>query len=131
MTNTQIVQKLYEKFGQRDVPAIMEMLHDDAVFEDNAALWIDGRPHMVPFAGTYKGKNSIPGFFQKMGETTEITKFEPVKFFENGNHVIALINLEGKFKTDGTSGKGVWIMLWEIVDGKIKGTRVTTMPGTF
>jgi uncharacterized protein len=131
MTNTQIVQKLYEKFGQRDIPAIMELLHDDAVFEDSAALWIDRKPHMVPFSGVYKGKNSIPGFFQKMAETTEITKFEPVKFFENGNHVIAIVNLAGRFKTDGTTGENAWIMVWEVVDGKIKGTRVTTMPGTF
>lgn len=131
MTNTQIVQKLYENFGKKDVPAIMDMLTDDAVFEDNAALWIDGKPHIVPFAGKYSGKNSIPGFFQKMAETTEITKFEPVKFFENGNHVIALVNLAGRFKTEGTSGENLWVMLWEIDNGKIKGTRVTTMPGTF
>jgi uncharacterized protein len=131
MTNTQIVQKLYEKFGQRDIPAIMDMLTDDAVFEDSAALWIDGIPHMVPFSGKYNGKNSIPGFFQKMAETTEITKFEPVKFFENGNHVIALVNLKGRFKTDGTSGENTWIMIWEVENGKITGSRVTTMPGTF
>ncbi len=131
MTNTQIVQKLYENFGKRDVPAILDMLTDDVVFDDNAALWIDGKPNIVPFAGKYTGKSNIPGFFQKMGETTEITKFEPVKYFENGNHVIALVNLAGRFKTDGTSGENTWVMIWEVVNGKIKGTRVTTIPGTF
>lgn len=129
MTNTQIVQKLYENFGKRDIPAIIDMLADDAEFHDSASLWIDGKPHVVPFAGVYKGKESMPGFFAKMGETTEILKFEPVKFFENGNHVIALINLKGRFKTDGTEGESLWVMLWEIENGKIKSNRVTTMPG--
>jgi uncharacterized protein len=130
MTNTQIIQKLYENFGKQDIPAILDMLADDAVFVDSAALWIDGKPHMVPFAGTYTGKSSIPGFFQKVAETTEITRFEPVKYFENGNHVVALVNLAGRFKTDGTSGENTWIMLWTVENGKIKGVRVTTMPGT-
>jgi uncharacterized protein len=130
MTNTQIIQKLYEDFGKGDIQAIIDVLTDDVIFDDNAAIWIEGTPHIVPFAGTYKGKNSIPGFFKKVGETTEITKFEPKLFFENGNHVVAYVNLAGKFKTDGTEGENAWVMLWEISGGKIKGVRVTTMPGT-
>lgn len=131
MTNTQIVQKVYEHFGKKDIASLIDMVADDAVFVDSASLWIDGKPHMVPFAGTYNGKASLPGFFQKMAETTEILKFEPVKFFENGEHVIVLVNLEGRFKTDGTTGENTWVMIWEIRDGKIKSSRVTTMPGTF
>ena len=131
MTNIHIVQKLYENFGKNDIPAVIDMVADDAVFTDSASLWIEGKPYMVPFAGTYNGKSSLPGFFSKMAETTEILKFEPVKFFENGAHVIALVNLKGRFKTDGTEGENTWVMIWEIQNGKIKSSRVTTMPGTF
>ena len=130
MNNIQVVQKVYECFGRGDIPGILELLADDVVFDDNAAFWIDGQPKLVPFSGRVEGKNNIPGFFQKMQETTEIKKFEPKKFFENGNDVIALCNLAGRFKTDGTEGENVWVMLWNIENGKVKNLHVTTMPGT-
>lgn len=130
MNNTQKVKKLYELFGERNIPGILDMLSDKVVFEDSASLWIDGKPHLVPFTGTYKGKENIGKFFQKMGETTEITKFEPKKYFENGNDVIALCNLAGKFRESGISGESTWVMLWTFDGDKVISSRVTTMPGT-
>jgi ketosteroid isomerase-like protein len=131
MTNTQIIQKLYENFGKKDIPAVIDMFADDAVFEDYAALWIDGKPNLVPTAGRYEGKNGIVMFFTKMAESWDVTKLEPVKFFESGKEVIALLNLAGNFKTNGISAENGWVMIWGLDAGKIKSTRITTVPGMF
>lgn len=131
MTNTQIVQKLYERFGQKDIPAVIDMFADNAVFEDYAALWIDGKPNLVPTAGRYEGKNGVGKFFSNMAESWDVTKLEPVRYFESGNEVIVLINLAGNFKTNGLSGENGWIMIWGLEAGKITSTRITTLPGTF
>lgn len=130
MKNTPIVMNMFELFGKGDVPGILNLLSDDVVFEDNASIWIDGKPHVVPFAGTYKGKENIGKFFQKVGETIELRKLEPKKFFENGNEVIGLVNLAGSFKNSNVSGESLLVMFWTFEDGKIKSSRVATMPGS-
>lgn len=72
-------------------------------------------------------KEGVGKFFQKMAGSLE-TK----RFFEIGNEVVVLINLAGNFTASGISGENGWIMIWELgPSGKIKRTRITTLPETF
>ncbi len=130
MTNTQIIQKLYENFGNKDIPAILDMLTDDVIFEDYSGLWNGSTHQVVPFHGKYEGKEGMVKFFTKMAETTDITSFEPQDFCVNGDRVIALVNLGGSYKQSGISGKDLWVKIWDLENGKVKRLRATSFPGT-
>ncbi len=59
------VDTLYDLFYAGDIPAVFELLSDDA------AVYFKGDPQSYPFAGSYEGKNEILSFVGNLGGTAE------------------------------------------------------------
>ncbi len=95
MTNTEVVQKIYEAFGRGDVPAILERLADDVDWEYGAST-------AVPWLQPYKRRADVGNFFASLAGL-EITKFVPKMLMERDGVVIALVDLEARVKATGKS----------------------------
>lgn len=87
MSNLDTVKAIYEAFGRGDVPAILEKLDENVEWESQVP--VEG----VPWLQTRHGRDNVVGFFQDLAPL-EITKFEPYEFFESGDKVFVLIDLE-------------------------------------
>lgn len=119
MSNIPTVQAMYEAFGRGDVPAILEQMSDDVVWEawdgDNAA-----QDAGVPWVLARKGKDGVAGFFQDVAAGLEFHSFEPRNLMEGGSQVAATIAIDATAKATGERE----IHLWTFDDaGKVTGMR--------
>ncbi len=113
MDQVQVVQQLYAEFGKGNVQGVLNLLHDDVT-------WIDPGAPDIPYAGKRKGKQEVQQFFMGMGGALEFTRFEPQQFFTDGNFVLVKGYFAGKSRSTGKSAESDWMMMWEVVNGKVK-----------
>ena len=108
-----VVQQVYTEFGKGNVQGVLDLLTDDI-------LWIDPGFPDIPYAGKRTGKAEVTDFFMKMGSTVEFTRFEPQLFVNEGNYVVVKGFFTGKNRATQKSFETEWMMIWEVVEGKIK-----------
>ena len=123
MSNTETVQTIYEAFGRGDVPAILDRIAEDAVWEawegENTAQEAD-----VPWMRPRRGRDGVAGFLQDVAAGLEFHSFEPRNLLEGGNQVVATINIDATVKTTGERLQDEEIHLWTFDDeGRISGLR--------
>jgi uncharacterized protein len=86
MSNVQTVQRLYDAFGQGDIPTILSFLAETVQWEygmlDVGVPWLQPR----------KGRAEVPKFFESLN-ALQLQKFQPKIFLENSNVVVALIDV--------------------------------------
>lgn len=110
---TQIVQEIYASFGRGDIPAIIEVLGEDI-------HWIHSGAPEIPYAKVRRGKTQAAAFFNDLADAVEVTKFEPKKFIEQGDTVIALGRWAGRAKKTGKAFESDWGMVWTFAGSKVK-----------
>jgi ketosteroid isomerase-like protein len=94
MAHTQTVQRIYEAFGQGDVPAILTMLAEDVDWE------YGGTTTDVPWLQARRGRGQVVGFFEAL-QAVDFHTFAPKAFFESGDTVVVLVDLEATVKATG------------------------------
>lgn len=107
--NLQLVVKFFEAYSKGDYEAIKKVVASDV-------QWHIPGHHKL--AGTKKGIKQLVEFFNKLGKAG--FKAEPMIFAANDNYVI---DAHRGWSTKGKDGKNVdlnWVLLYQIVDGKIK-----------
>ena len=110
-TNVAVVQRAYEAFGRGDIPGVLDLQTDDVV-------WTFQGSSMIPFAGTYRGREGIAEFFSLVGEALEFELFEPREFVAQGDTVV--LGYERSIaKTTGRSFEQEWAHVYTLRDGKI------------
>lgn len=112
------VQAIYEAFGAQDVPAILDLMAPDVVWEEG--LLDFGVPWLRP--GT--GRDVVAAFFGAVAERLDITRFEVRTMLASGDQVAAVIDVEA---TDRVSGQDLSdpceVHLWTVEDGKVTAFR--------
>jgi len=111
MTNKEIIEKMYVDFGQGNVPEILN------VMSDNVVIHTPG-PGIIPWAGTWKGKEGALEFFKNVGTSATYQKFEATDFVVEGDKVVAIGNADFTSTTTGKAGTSNWVMVWTLQDGK-------------
>jgi ketosteroid isomerase-like protein len=107
----QTVQANYQRFGQGDIPGIL------ATLSDNATWTHPGNHAVVPFAGTFTGREAIGrDFFQVVNAAVLITLFQPGNFREQGNQVINDVHIEGKALNTGQPYATDVVFYWTFND---------------
>ena len=71
--NVAATQKLFEAFGEGDIPTILTYLNEDIVIEFYG-------PDVIPYAGTYSGKQEAQRFFETVLSSVDIHEFAPEEF---------------------------------------------------
>ena len=110
--NVDVVQQGYEAFGRGDIPGVLELLTDDVE-------WTEQGPSVIPFAGTFRGREGIAEFFTLLDETLEFEQFEPRKFVGQGDTVVVLGYERDVVKQTGRGFEEEWAHVYTLRDGKI------------
>ena len=69
--NVEVITRIYEAFGKGDIPFILEQLHDDV-------QWVVHQEDYVPTSGNWSSKAKVPGFFQAINDSMELSAFGSV-----------------------------------------------------
>ena len=110
--NVDVVQQGYEAFGRGDIPAVLELLTEDVE-------WTEQGPSVIPFAGTFRGREGIAECFTLLDETLEFEQFEPRKFVGQGDTVVVVGYERGLVKPTGRTFEHEWAHVYTLRDGKI------------
>jgi ketosteroid isomerase-like protein len=119
--NADIVRAGYADFVTGNIPGVLGR------FADDITISIAGAPE-VPYAGTYRSRDEVAGFFQKLDANVVISVFEPREYFVNGDRVVTLGHYEGSVRQNGRAFGGDWAMAWTVRDGKIVAMQELTDP---
>jgi ketosteroid isomerase-like protein len=111
-TNVAVLQQGYEAFGRWDIPAVLELLTDDVE-------WTMQGPSVIPYAGTFRGREGVAEFFSLLDETIEFEQFEPRKFIGQGDTVVVLGYERDVVKETGRGFEEEWAHVYTLRDGKI------------
>lgn len=94
MSHQQTVQRIYQAFGAGDVPAILALLAEDVDWE------YGGGSTDVPWLQPRRGRTAVGGFFDAL-RAIDFQAFTPHTFFESGQTVVVLIDLDATVRTTG------------------------------
>jgi uncharacterized protein len=89
-----IVQEIYAAFARGDVPAILERLAEDVVWE----YGINSTD--VPWLQPRRGRSEAAGFFQSLG-AVDFHRLEATTFLESGGVVVVLLQVEATVHATG------------------------------
>ena len=92
--NIAATQKLFEAFGAQDIPAILEYVNDDIVIEFYG-------PDVIPYAGTFRGREEARRFFTTVLSSVDIHEFAPEEFLADADKVVVTGHLHLMAKSTG------------------------------
>lgn len=111
MDNQSVIGKPYESFGKGDVPAVLQLISDDASWEHwekNAA-----QAKGVPYLQAGKGKKGAGDFFASLAGV-EMRDFRVLGLLAGGNKVCAEVVIEFKVKATGKILPDEELHLWTL-----------------
>jgi uncharacterized protein len=109
--NVQIVKDAYAAFGRGHIPALLSLLTEVVVWNSPG----EG----LPLAGTYRGRDGVASFFQKLAKQAGILEFQPREFLANGDRVLVVGWERTKIKATGHGAEIDWVMSFTLRNGKI------------
>jgi uncharacterized protein len=107
-----IVQTTYAAFGRGDVPAIVELLADDASWQ-----FIGDRA--TPYTGLFKGRKQIGDWFALIPQFDAIHAFEPREFLVGPDHVTVLGWERTAATATGKVFEAEWVHVFSVRNGRI------------
>lgn len=110
--NKLLVKEGYEKFQNRDIAGILELLADDIE-------WEGARSEHIPFSGVYHGKQQAAQYFELMDQAQEPQRFEPQEFIAEGDKVVVTGQSEWIVKSSGQTYDNPWVHIFTLRDGKV------------
>jgi uncharacterized protein len=111
--NLDAVARLYAAYGRGDMEAVLAELADDVDWAAEASSTT------VPWYGSYRGKEQVPGFFQQIGANVDVTEFEIVGLTSNATDVVATIHWSYRVRATGRMASMFMQHWWRFADGRI------------
>lgn len=119
-SNVSTVNAIFEKFGQGDLPGILEMCADNCMFHHG------GDPSVIPFAKPFHGKQGAAAFFMTIAQNINVTSLAPSNFRESGNTVLHDFHVEATVLATGKSYAADVLYEWDFDEnGQISAHRST------
>ena len=110
--NAKIIERAYQAFGRGDLPAMLGLLSSDIAWRHPA---IEG----VPWAASFRGTDSVAGFFAALAKAADVEQFEPLHFVAAGDRVVVLGRERVRAKSTGRTYETDWAHSFLLRDGKI------------
>ena len=115
MSNTAVVQTLYEAFGRGDVATILDHLTDDVDWNNSGVMSKE-----CPWNGDFSGKANVPDFFKAVGDNLQFAVFNPHTLIAADNYVAVLLRLESHVTRNGQALTNDSVHVWTFNDsGKV------------
>jgi ketosteroid isomerase-like protein len=117
MNNIELTQAIYRRFGQGDIPGVLELL-------DPSIDWIWYGPKEIPWAGHHKGHEAILKFFMAIGNNVSVEAFEPREFLPGENGMVTVLGWQ-RVRVNATSKtwETHWAHVWTVQNGLITRAR--------
>ena len=112
ITNVEIIQQAYEKFGSGDVPGLLALMAADI-------RWTVPEIENAPFAGSRNGVEKVAEFFKELVEAEDITRFEPLEFIAQNDRVVVLGESAATVRGTDRSYETNWVHVFSVRDGKV------------
>ena len=112
MTNTEIVQNTYAKFGSGDLAGLLELLSEDVHWQTPE---IEG----AEFGGKRRGREDVGEFFATLAKEEDITHFEPLEFLAVEDKVVVLGVSTSTVRETGNIYHTEWVHIFTIKEGNI------------
>lgn len=112
MTNTEIVQAAYGKFGSGDIAGLIGMLSADV---DWRVPEIEGST----FGGAWSGQEGVGRFFGALVADENISVFEPREFIAEGDKVVVLGRSSATVHATGKTYETDWVHVFTVREGII------------
>jgi ketosteroid isomerase-like protein len=113
--NAATVGDLYRRFGDGDVPGILERISPDATWDVYPAPNA-GQDAGVPWLQARRGREEIAGFFATLVEAIEIDTFVPHDIVAEGNRVVSEITLGATIRATGARIEDEVFHVWTFDD---------------
>jgi uncharacterized protein len=115
--NVKLIRDCFEAFGRGDPGFIVARVCDDVDWRHPGGV-------DVPYGGSYKGRDGVGQFFSKIGQSVEVTSWQPRHVLAAGDEVVATGAWAGKARSTGKSFASDWGMVFGMRDGRIASFRV-------
>ena len=110
-TNIAATQKLFEAFGAKNIPAILEWVNDDIVIDFYG-------PDAIPYAGNYQGKDAAHQFFETVLRSVDIHEFVPQEFLADRDKVVVTGHLHLTARATGRDIVSDFVHVITLENGK-------------
>ena len=97
----------FAAFQRRDIPAVLELFHDDVEWS-----YLASPATGTPYGGMGKGKQQVAEFFTRLAEADDILEFEPQEFLEGSEHITVLGRTKGKVRSSGRLYETRWVQVF-------------------
>src|SRR6266542_2948529 len=112
MTNTEIVKSMFESFNRGEIGGVLNGLADNVE-------WIIPGPDTIPYAGVYRGRDGVAGFFQKLEQVVEQDPVLVQQYVEQGDVVVAIGSTSGRSKALKKLATTNFAMVFTMSGGKV------------
>jgi hypothetical protein len=109
--NLQLVKEGYAAYKRGDIPGLLTLMAEDVE-------WIIPGPGL-PLAGTYRGRDGVANFFQKLVADSDVLDFEPREFVAEGDRVLVVGRERVRVKATNRTVELDWIMSFTLRNGKV------------
>lgn len=107
-----LIQGIYEGFARGDIPAVLERMSPDIVWNEAENFpYADGNPYVGPDA-------IVKGVFARLGGEWNGFAVEVEDMLDAGDTIVALGRYRGAFKATGKEIHAQFAHVWSIADGK-------------
>ena len=111
MDHIATVQEIYAAFGRGDVPAILDRLAEDVVWETTSTSVHEDVPWLRPRVG----RDGAAAFFAGL-EALDFRRFEPLTFMDGDGNVAVVVHIETVVKASGYVIDDEEVHLWTFDD---------------
>ncbi len=111
MTPIETTQALFQRFGEQDIPGILELLDPEITIDFYG-------PEVIPYAGHYQGVDQARRFFQTVLSSVDIHVFEPEFMFSEGDRVAVKGHLHLTARATGRDIRSDFAHIIEVREGR-------------
>lgn len=111
--NMKVISTAYDAFGRGDIPAVLDLIHDDCDWG------VEASARIAPYYGIRHGTNEVLAFFEELGSTFEVERFEPTAMAGNADDVLAVVAYGIKSAATGKSAAMNIHHHFKVLEGKI------------
>jgi len=108
----EVVNKMFQAFGTGNMEALKLTLSDSTVWNYNGSK-------LIPYSGTYKGKEEVVRFIGNIVSSVDILDFKVEQIISNGKTVVVLGFEKQKVKKNGKILEQKWVQVYTVEDGLI------------
>jgi ketosteroid isomerase-like protein len=107
----ELVRALYERFSPGEAESMLELLSEDFVAEVP--------PSMSAEPDVYAGHSGALRYLRGFAGAIDDVRFEPLEIFEEGEYVIARVQMTGRGTTSGIAVNLPVVVVHRVENGKI------------